>query len=235
VIQTANPDLMLRPGMTANVTIRIERREDVMRIPNAALRFRPPMPPGGRGPGAGAARGAVASRGAGGRGEAGAATRNEGGGRMAAGQPGQQAGARDGAPAGAANGADPGGPRGRRGGAMAGADSASGARDGAGGGWRGRHGGGGAGDGGAGMGAMDASAGVPAAVYVLRAGKPEKVMVMTGITDGSFTELRGGGIQPGDQLIVGADASASSRGTNLQPPPGMGGFRGPGGGGGRGR
>jgi HlyD family secretion protein len=244
VIQTANPDLMLRPGMTANVTIQIERREDVMRIPNAALRFRPPMPPGSRGPGAGAARGAVASD-AGGRGEAGAATRNggggkQGGGKEAGGQQGQHAGAGGGAPAGAGNGADPGpssgmgGRRGPRGGAIAGADSAAGTR----GGWRGRHGGGGgAGDGaGAGMGAMaDASAGARAAVYVLRAGKPEKVIVMTGITDGSFTEVRGGGLQPGDQIIVGGDASASSRSTNLQPPPGMGGFRGPGGGGGRGR
>src|SRR5262249_56189866 len=76
VIQTANPDLMLRPGMTANVTIRIEKRDDVMRIPNAALRFRPPMPPGGKGASAGASRGAVAGNGGGGggRGEAGAAT-----------------------------------------------------------------------------------------------------------------------------------------------------------------
>src|SRR5262249_5596263 len=72
VIQTANPDLILRPGMPANVTIRIEKRDDVIRIPNAALRFRPPMPPGGKGAGAGASRGAVASGNPGGHGEAGA-------------------------------------------------------------------------------------------------------------------------------------------------------------------
>ncbi|MGH7731351.1 MAG: efflux RND transporter periplasmic adaptor subunit, partial [Candidatus Eiseniibacteriota bacterium] len=48
VIQTANPDLRLRPGMTANVSVEIERRDDAVRIPNAALRFRPPAPEGGR-------------------------------------------------------------------------------------------------------------------------------------------------------------------------------------------
>jgi len=34
-------DLCLRPGMTANVTIITERKQDVMRIPNSALRFNP--------------------------------------------------------------------------------------------------------------------------------------------------------------------------------------------------
>lgn len=41
VIDVANPDLKLKPGMTANVTIRIEKKDDVLRVPNAALRFRP--------------------------------------------------------------------------------------------------------------------------------------------------------------------------------------------------
>jgi len=36
-----NPELKLKPGMTANVKIEIARRSDVLRIPNAALRFRP--------------------------------------------------------------------------------------------------------------------------------------------------------------------------------------------------
>jgi HlyD family secretion protein len=49
VINTGNPDLRLRPGMTANVTVKIERRDDVLRVPNAALRFRPSVPAGGRG------------------------------------------------------------------------------------------------------------------------------------------------------------------------------------------
>lgn len=42
VIDVSNPDLKLKPGMTANVTFVYAEREDVVTIPNAALRFRPP-------------------------------------------------------------------------------------------------------------------------------------------------------------------------------------------------
>ncbi|HET9595459.1 MAG TPA: efflux RND transporter periplasmic adaptor subunit, partial [Anaeromyxobacteraceae bacterium] len=42
VIDVANPELKLRPGMTANVTFVYAQKEDVVRVPNAALRFRPP-------------------------------------------------------------------------------------------------------------------------------------------------------------------------------------------------
>jgi len=42
VIEVNNADLKLKPGMTANVSIIVQRREDVLRIPNGALRFRPP-------------------------------------------------------------------------------------------------------------------------------------------------------------------------------------------------
>lgn len=41
VIDAPNADLQLKPGMTATVTIEVERRDDVVGIPNAALRFRP--------------------------------------------------------------------------------------------------------------------------------------------------------------------------------------------------
>ncbi|HEX3594812.1 MAG TPA: efflux RND transporter periplasmic adaptor subunit [Polyangiaceae bacterium] len=41
IIDVANPDLKLRPGMTATVTIQTRRAEGVPAIPNAALRFRP--------------------------------------------------------------------------------------------------------------------------------------------------------------------------------------------------
>jgi HlyD family secretion protein len=42
VIDVANPELKLRPGMTATVTFVWAERKDVLRVPNAALRFRPP-------------------------------------------------------------------------------------------------------------------------------------------------------------------------------------------------
>jgi len=41
VIDAPNPDLRLKPGMTATITLEVARRENVLRIPNAALRFRP--------------------------------------------------------------------------------------------------------------------------------------------------------------------------------------------------
>ena len=41
VIQVNNKDLKLKPGMTANVSIVVAHREGILKIPNAALRFRP--------------------------------------------------------------------------------------------------------------------------------------------------------------------------------------------------
>jgi HlyD family secretion protein len=41
VIQVDNPDLKLKPGMTANVTAIVAEKADVLAVPNAALRFRP--------------------------------------------------------------------------------------------------------------------------------------------------------------------------------------------------
>lgn len=41
VVIVDNPDGSLLPGMTANAEIEVDRREDVLRVPNAALRFRP--------------------------------------------------------------------------------------------------------------------------------------------------------------------------------------------------
>jgi HlyD family secretion protein len=70
VIDVANPNLELKPGMTANVTFVFDHRENVLRVANAALRFQPPAelaraagagrqtgagggPPGGGPPGGG--------------------------------------------------------------------------------------------------------------------------------------------------------------------------------------
>ena len=66
VIAVSNPELKLKPGMTANVSIVIAHKDDAVKIANAALRYRPPDPAaatqrsnagpakgagGGRGPG----------------------------------------------------------------------------------------------------------------------------------------------------------------------------------------
>jgi HlyD family secretion protein len=104
VIDVPNPELKLKPGMTANVTIQIARRDNVLRIPNAAVRFRPTtdmfdalhqaVPP--------EAQRGFGGRGGGGRGSGGNGGNGGNGGRFNAGGP-------SGAPAGAtgANGAQP--------------------------------------------------------------------------------------------------------------------------------
>jgi HlyD family secretion protein len=74
VIRVTNRDLALLPGMTANLQIVTDDRQDVLRVPNAALRFRPlggptALPaaapaetPAGRGAGGGRAAGALRER-----------------------------------------------------------------------------------------------------------------------------------------------------------------------------
>ena len=110
VVGVSNADLKLFPGMTANVKILVDKREDVLKVPNAALRFHP---------------------------------------------------------------ADADAPR------------AEGKRSG---GFGGRKG------------------GAPAqSVYVLdENGKPKRVAVTTGASDGSLTEITSGSLQPGDRVIVAA-------------------------------
>jgi HlyD family secretion protein len=80
IIDAPNADLKLRPGMTATLRVEVSQKSDVLRVPSAALRFRPtadvfaalnqPVPAealggGGRGgPGPGGAGGRVAGGGA---------------------------------------------------------------------------------------------------------------------------------------------------------------------------
>ena len=75
IVEVPNPDLKLRPSMTADVTIQVDTVRNVMRVPNSALRFRPETAEdsgqgqGRNGDAAGAAgnAGPQAERGAGGR------------------------------------------------------------------------------------------------------------------------------------------------------------------------
>jgi len=41
IVATANPDLKLLPGMTASLSFEVDSRQDVVKLPNAALRFFP--------------------------------------------------------------------------------------------------------------------------------------------------------------------------------------------------
>jgi HlyD family secretion protein len=43
VVRTTNPRLKLLPGMTANLSFLVETKENLLRVPSAALRFAPPL------------------------------------------------------------------------------------------------------------------------------------------------------------------------------------------------
>jgi HlyD family secretion protein len=42
ILDIENPELKLKPGMTANISITVEQREQVLKVPNLALRYAPP-------------------------------------------------------------------------------------------------------------------------------------------------------------------------------------------------
>jgi HlyD family secretion protein len=118
VIDVANPDLKLKPGMTANASFVWADRKDVLRVPNAALRFRP-------------------------------ATRDVAPVKAEEEKPNQRA------------------------------------------------------------------------VYVLRGGRPERVQVTTGVTDGTKTEIVAGGLKPGDLIITEALGGAGRGSGGPGAPGGM--------------
>ena len=63
VISVPNTDLTLKPGMTASTRIVIDQRADVLRVPNAALRYTPPgLAAGGMAASGGGTAAAKASR-----------------------------------------------------------------------------------------------------------------------------------------------------------------------------
>ena len=215
VIATQNPGQRLRPGMTANVSVIAARRDDALKVPNAALRFRPTAPATARAGGnrslaaggadAGSAGGGgMGQRGAGGAGAGGAGARGQGAG--SAGEAGQ-------------GGAGRGGPS-QWGGAHRGPAG--------GGAWAGR-----------GAPSESAAAGVavdplsvlkPGTVFALRGGQAVPVSLLAGITDGAMTEVVSNDLKTEDRVIVGYDLATKGPAQNLQAPPGLGGpqFRGPG-------
>lgn len=121
-LEVDNPDLALRPGMTATATIVSDTRENTLRVPNNALRYTPPVqesksfnplaPP-----------------------------------RMRGGPPGMGGGSKT----------------------------------------------------------------QPPGVWVLKDGTPTRVRVTPGVTDGSYTEVKGGELAEGDEIVVGK-ATAGGRG-----------------------
>jgi HlyD family secretion protein len=239
VVEADNPGERLLPGMTANAEIILEQKRNVLRVPNAALRFTPAdveaeqqAQAGGGSPFGGAAAGGQGQRrpgGTPGRGNMVATIMEEldlDAAQRARVQPildrAQQT-AR--ASARAQGGGGQGGGQRRRGAnpAMAAAFNAA---------FdeikpllrpdqqvkletlRGRF----AGGGGRGT------------VWVLRDGEPVQVSVRTGATDGSYTEILGGELKEGDQVITGGgprrvDARAQQQGARMAGGGGLGGGR----------
>jgi HlyD family secretion protein len=82
VVAVSNPEGRLLPGMTANVKLVVAEKPNVLKVANAALRFRPPGADAGPSPApGGGGRGAVASAPGGGGGAAGSEGGGGGGGR----------------------------------------------------------------------------------------------------------------------------------------------------------
>lgn len=192
IIGVKNDDLKLKPGMTANVSITTARRDGVLRVPNAALRFRPPddamvagAPAGPEGTATNTAPAAVAPGPGGGRGDLASMPEDvrrrmlerfdkNGDGQL---DESERAAMREG--------------------------------------WRGRGGGRAGGEGGPGgerLGARESSvAGATKTVYVIDAaavqdgrakGELRASTVTTGISDGAYTEVASG-IEEGAHVVVG--------------------------------
>lgn len=200
VILVDNPELKLLPGMTANVTILVNQADSVLRVPNAALRFRPPGAASGAG-GAGGGDGA--------HGQAGDDTRRAGSGGSPGGAGGGtgRVGGMSGGTAGMGGaGGGRGGPQGMRGGpgGMPGMSGAPGSMSG----MRGEPGGGPGMDGGD----REQRRGSFGEVYVLNGNHPRPVRLRTGITDGSFTAAYSDSLKEGDLLVIGADRSGGGEG-----------------------
>ncbi|HOC43169.1 MAG TPA: efflux RND transporter periplasmic adaptor subunit [Thermoanaerobaculales bacterium] len=164
IIEVANPDGRLRPEMTADVTIEVATVHDVLRVPNAALRFRPIET--GEGPEAAAAAGSPRGGGAGSPMQGPAAGPGRGG---LQGQRPQGIGEARPGPALEAGG--------------------------------------------------DAEAGpLMRTVYLLdAAGELEPVRIRTGVSDGRSTEVTGGDLVEGDEVVVGL-ATVKINSTGGRPP-----------------
>jgi HlyD family secretion protein len=210
IIEVGNPDEKLRPKMTANVTIDVAMVQDVLRIPNAALRFKPDIAATGAKPATPSTSSAKPTE---------TATTESARTQTATTSGGPSSEQRS-------RWRDRNGQTSTATGTMSAEERA--AR------WGNRTRGveGAAG----GLGAPQAQRRRPQTVYILGAdNKLKAVEIRTGITDGHYTQVVSGDLNVGDSIIVGLATSK----VESNPPPGssgpMGGGQRPGGGGRGGR
>ncbi|HXX65967.1 MAG TPA: efflux RND transporter periplasmic adaptor subunit, partial [Polyangiaceae bacterium] len=218
VIDVDNSDLRLRPGMTANVTIVYADHRDVLAVPNAALRFRPPpeanvqartRAPSDRRRGGEGAESGSASSGSDGSGTSGGAPRAPG---AASGWGAGGGWASDGAGGDARRGAGAGGwaSDGAGGDARRGGAGGGWASGGGNGGWTSGGAAGGGGSGGEGRHGHDGGAADSRTVWKLAGGEPVALVVTAGLSDGAFTEIVGGDAQEDDAIIVDATVTGKA-------------------------
>jgi HlyD family secretion protein len=211
IIEVPNPDEKLRPKMTANVTIDVAMVRDVLRVPNAALRFKPDTAAvTGTAPATTSATHTATTE----TGQA-APTQTAG---TAGGQVSDERAARwrrrqeAGQTGGATSTMSPEERAARWGNRARGVEGAAG-----------------------GLGGAPPTRKRPQTVYILEAdGKLKAVEIRTGITDGHFTQVVSGDLNVGDNIVTGLATSK----VDSNPPPGanngpMGGGARPGGRGGR--
>ncbi len=200
IVEFDNPEKKLFPGMTAYVTVPIAWANDVVKVPNGALRFKPEISEEERKELY--AKYNIPLEETRGRGPA-------GGGRPGGGQ---------GGPGGGQGGFGGGAPQGGSGGQ---------------GGFSGGRPGGGGGEGQGGGGGMRRGMGREQSGVVWKLDAAKRLVpipVKLGVTDFSFTELKEGAVQPGDELLIG-QSNARSTTQQQQFAPGMGRPGGPMGGG----
>jgi HlyD family secretion protein len=173
VIEFDNPDVRLFPGMTAYVSIPVAWANNVIKIPNGALRFKPDLSDSER-------TLLYAKYGI-----------KEGGRVTPAGRLSADA---------SAPGGDAGSQSGQR---QAGAGGQGGAR-------RGQGGGGEGGGGGRGRGTNSQRQDTGIVWKLLLDKTLEPLQVGLGVTDFTFTELTGGDLKPGDELVIGQSSSKAA-------------------------
>jgi len=207
VVRVDNSDLKLKPGMTANVSIIVASKDGVLKIPNAALRFKPSekevpaaktlsVDKSGTAPSGPSAK--MTTRPS-------AAARSDGQSPVPAGKEGMRP-ARPSDKAGAdladsdrpaRRSPPPGGKEGMR---RFGPSDVKSSPPGRG---------------------VTQSAPRPYAIWILENDKPKRVMVTTGISDGSFTEITSGDVTEGQAVITASVTNAknsSSASPSNRPP-----------------
>ncbi|MCA1610666.1 MAG: efflux RND transporter periplasmic adaptor subunit [Acidobacteria bacterium] len=198
IVEVNNEDLLLKPTMTANVTVDVASAKNVLRVPNAALRFRPEVKEGSEKPAAAADRSGGSPAGQTGSAAAGLPPAGGEGTAASAGAAGGQAGA------GTTTGQGRAG-SGRGSGGRGGAEGSVAAAGGSG-AWAGQGRGGRAG-----ARARSSTVYMPAGPN----GEPRAAEIRTGITDGRFTQIVSGDVKAADLVIVGlATTKASATGNS---------------------